>query len=440
MTTHGAPRQQRLHAIDAVWLGLEHGDAPVAIGSASRCEGPVPRIGEVRALVASRLDRMPRLGQVAVDARTWADVDVDLRVHVRREHARGVTVDEAVAALMPRRFEPGRPLWSLHVVDGLADADWALVWRLHHSIADGIGAVLLAGQVFDTAPAGGTTLPERVLELARARPPAPSGRRPGLRGTLHAAGAALTALAAVPDALASVTPAPNGLEGLTGALGPQRRWRSLELPLAEVKQVGRAHGGTVNDVVVTLVAGGWRRALLEERGRLPEGAHVRCLLPVSLRPPGDDSAQNEVSALVASLPVGLADPDARLDRVVRHLGHLKASRGYLAVPAILGLVDRAVPPAVQSAAVGALGEAVAPMLVDTVATNVPGPAFPLWVLGRRVRSLHPVIPVAAHVRATVGILSFDGTLDIGITAALPGGPDVDAMAAGMRADLQALLG
>ena len=78
------------------------------------------------------------------------------------------------------------------------------------------------------------------------------------------------------------------------------------------------------------------------------------------------------------------------------------------------------------------------MFVDIVATNVLGLAFPLWVFGRRVRSLHPVIPVVAHVRATVGILSFDGALDIGITAALPAGPDVDAMAAGMRADLQAL--
>ncbi len=444
----------RLRAVDAVWLELERGGPPVAIGSVSLCDGPAPSIRDLRALVRHRLPLMPRLTERPDRDHVWVPADVDLAHHVRRATLRSgsrAALDGYVGRLMAEALEPSRPLWGLRLVDGLDGDGWALVWRLHHSVADGVGALLLAGHLFDTAPTGGPSLPQAILAAApprRTHPdPQPRGARARLEraggllaaGTLHAAGATLAAVPHLPDAVRSTVPAAPS--SLTGALGHRRRWRSLELPLADLKRVGRAEGGTVNDVVVALVAGGFRALLLAEGVDLDPGATVRCMLPVSLRLPGDDASQNQVSALLAHLPVGVADPHARLRSVVHHLDGLKRSRGYLAVPALLDVVDRTVPTAVQELAVAQFGDSVTPWLMDTVATNVPGPQFPLWLLGRQVRSLHPVIPVAAHIRTTIGVLSYDGSVDVGLTAAVgeDGAPDIDAIAAGMCADLAALL-
>ena len=440
----------RLRAIDAVWLELERGGPPVAIGSVSRCDGPAPSIRELRDLVRDRLPLMPRLAERA-DHHHWVPVGIDLGRHVRRVRLRTSSpadLDAFIGSLMEEPFDPDRPLWQLILVDGIDDG-WALVWRLHHSIADGIGALLLAGHVFDTLPTGGPTLPERALDLARddASPKAARGTVQRLgstsarvaHGTLHGAATTLAALPHLREAVRTTLPAPPS--PLTGPLGSRRRWRSLELPLADVKRVGKAEEGTVNDVVVALVTAGFRNLLLDDGRPLPDGQPVRCLLPVNLRGAADASAQNQLSALLAQLPVWVEDPHERLRAVVHHLDGLKRSRGYLAVPALLDLVDRAVPAVVQEVAVAHLGDALTPWYLDVVATNVPGPQFPLWVLGRQVRSMHPVIPVAAHIRTTIGVLSYDGSLDIGITTATDGGDPgraADLIADGMAADLETL--
>jgi WS/DGAT/MGAT family acyltransferase len=444
----------RLRAVDAVWLELERGGPPVTIGSVSLCDGPAPGIRELRSLVRERLALMPRLEQRADEGHRWVAAPVDLAHHVRRRTlptGSRRALDAYVGHLMAEPLDPARPLWGLRLVQGL-DADrWALVWRLHHSLADGLGALLLVGHVFDTAPSGGRTLPQAVVAGAREAPAAATGSpaRRGSRllrvgsataaGTLHAAGAAVAALPHLAEAARSVVPSPPS-SPLTGSLGPGRRWRSLELELADVKSVGRAEGGTVNDVVVALVAAGLRTWLLRAGVDLAADQSVRCMLPVSLRRPGDDASGNQVSAILAHLPVGIADPHERFRAIARHLDELKRSRGFLAVPVLLDLVDRTVPTSVQELAVGQVGDAMTPWLVEAVATNVPGPPFPLWVLGRPVRSIHPVIPLAAQVRTTIGVLSYDGTLDVGVTVAsgVDGGPDADVIAEAMAAELERL--
>lgn len=214
---------------------------------------------------------------------------------------------------------------------------------------------------------------------------------------------------------------------LSGTLGDTRRWESRTAPLADAKAAGRAFGATVNDVVLAAVAAGFRAVLLS-RGDVPADRRLRVMVPVSLRRPGDTATDNQVSAVTVPLPVGRADPVDRLAEVAATTRRLKDVGAPALGVALLGAVDTLVPAAVQDVAVG-YGAAVPEWFVEGVVTNVPGPQFPLWVLGRRVRTLTPTIPLGGNLRLIVGVLSFDGDIDIGVT-----GDGVDPAAVRTLAD------
>jgi WS/DGAT/MGAT family acyltransferase len=435
----------RLHAIDLVWLEMQGQGPPIAIGTVAVAEGAAPPDGEVLAMVAARLERMPRLHQdlsdpgVGLRRPEWIESeDLDLAAHLHRIDASACGdhpgLDRAVGHVMEQPLPSGQPLWDMWVVEGLEDS-WALVWRVHHTIADGVGAMLLLGHGFDTEPGGGPTLADAVL----AQPPpepgeADSRELPGVHSLRHALGALREA---APHAVAAAWAlAPRPPSPLTAAVGPRRIWVSVDVPLRSVRATGRALGATVNEVVLACVAGGFRD-LLVHRGEPVDGRVVRNLVPVSMRAPGDSSAENRISGMLGNLPVGVADPVDRLGVVRAGVAHGREAGTPAIASALLGLVDRTVPAAVQDVAVSAVGRTAPAWFMDTLTTNVPGPQFPVYLCARRVTAMYPVIPVAGHTCITTGIFSYDGTLNIGVTGDADQAGDVDVLARGIgRAALE----
>jgi diacylglycerol O-acyltransferase len=445
----------RLHALDLAWLEMEGDGPPIAIGTVAIAEGPAPTDDEVIALLAARLPRMPALHRVmdtsSLRRPSWhpAPGTPDLARHVHRIGAAGPTrdaagrpdrgtrrwsgLDEAVSRIMETHLPGDRPLWDAWVVDGLPNGCWALVWRVHHTISDGVGAVFLLGHGFDLDPDGsGRTMADAAAEASRARQPRTGGATPR-RSPLQRAADVLRGTAAhVAPALASLVP--HAPSSLTAPVGDARRWVTVEIPLADVKSVGRAFGASVNDVVLAAVTGGFRD-LLTARGDPVEGRIVRNLVPVSVRPPGEDGAGNHISALLCHLPVGLPDPAERLAAIHAAIDHGRGSHEPALASLLLGAVDLAVPAALQDAAVGTLGRTVPAWFFDTLTTNVPGPQYPVFVCGRQVLGMFPIIPVAGHTAITTGIFSYDGTLDVSVTGDGASAGDVGILADGMRREV-----
>jgi diacylglycerol O-acyltransferase len=445
----------RLHAIDLVWLEMQGDGPPIAIGTIAVAEGSAPSDAEVLAMVAHRVDRMPRLHQGLTDPGVglrrpeWVEAeDLNLAAHLHRvdasESGALPGLDAAVGHIMEQALPADQPLWDMWVVEGLEDR-WALVWRVHHTIADGVGALLLLGHGFDLEPDGGPTLADAILagsdrqmsadvEAPRTGALGVTGPNPVAlandvgRSVGHALGALRGAVPHVIPAVTALIPRPPS--PLAGRVGPRRVWVSVDLPLAEIKSTGRALGATVNDVVLACVAGGFRD-LLVHRGEPVSGRVVRNLVPVSMRPPGDDSAQNRISGMLGHLPVGIADPVDRLAEVRAGVAHGREAGTPAFAAALLGLVDRAVPAAVQDVAVGALGRSAPAWFMDTLTTNVPGPQFPVYLCGRHVLAMYPLIPVAGHTCITTGIFSYDGTLNIGVTGDADQAGDVGVLARGI---------
>ena len=446
----------RLHAIDLVWLEMQGDGPPIAIGTVAVATGDSPSDDELLVMVADRLERMPRLHQDLTDLGIglrrpeWVEAQgMDLAAHLHRLDASAAGaiggLDAAVSQIMEQSLPPDQPLWDMWVVEGLEDR-WALVWRVSHTIADGVGALILLGHGFDLQPDGGQTLADAILavpapraaERVEAASPGTATSPRGSAGSVinhvgHDLGHALDALrGSVPHLLPAATAlVPRPPSRLAGPVGTGRVWVSVDIPLAEVKSTGKALGATVNDVVLACVTGGFRD-LLVHRGEPVEGRRVRNLVPVSMRPPGDGTSQNRISGVLGHLPVGIADPVDRLAAVSAGVAHGREAGTPALASALLGLVDRTVPAAVQDVAVAAVGRSAPAWFMDTLTTNVPGPQFPVFLCGRPVVAMYPLIPVAGHTCITTGIFSYDGMLNIGVTGDADQAGDVEVMARGIR--------
>jgi WS/DGAT/MGAT family acyltransferase len=207
--------------------------------------------------------------------------------------------------------------------------------------------------------------------------------------------------------------------------------------LSDVKAVRGALGGTVNDVVLTLVAGGMRD-LLESRGEQVDDRTIRALVPVSVRTPGERGVyNNRVSAMFADLPVGLGDPVARLGVVRAQMDRLKQSKQAVAGDVLTSLSGFAPP---MLLALGGRVAARSPSLgVQTGVTNVPGPQQPLNTLGRRLLESYPFVPVIGNVRISIAIFSYDGGLYFGVTGDYDSSNDIDILTAGVERAMNELL-
>ena len=442
---------------DATFLHVENDVTPMHIGGVSLFEGPPPPFQELRAMVAGKLHLTPRYRQkvrfvpLGMGEPIWIDdPHFNLGYHLRHSAVPSPGTEQQLRATAARVFsqhlDRSKPLWEIWMVEGLEDERWALLSKVHHCMVDGVAATDMMSLMFGESPEptnGEIWQPEPepsgldlIAYSARHRVRDPAAQiRFALRApteVLHAMTEGARALAATAPALRPAT------SSLTGPIGPHRVWSWARVPLAAVKQVRSGLGGTVNDVVLTLITNGYRE-LLEERGeRITADTAIRTMVPVSVRSPGERGEyNNRVSAVFARLPVGIDDPAERLGAIREQMDGIKSSKQAVAGDALAQLSGFA-PPLLL-----ALGSRVATrsarLNMDTATTNVPGPQVPLHTLGRTLVASYPYVPIVGTIRIVVAIFSYNGELYFGVTGDRDHAPDVDVLTKGIEADVERLL-
>jgi acyltransferase, WS/DGAT/MGAT len=442
---------------DAMFLHVENDVTPMHIGGVSIFEGPPPDFGDLRAMVEGKLHLTPRYRQkvrfvpLGMGEPVWVDdPHFNIEYHLRHSAVPSPGTEAQLRATAARVFsqhlDRARPLWEIWMVEGLEDERWALLSKVHHCMVDGVAATDLMSLMFgdtDVPSNGEVWQPEPepsgldlIAYSARHRVQDPAAQ---VRFALRAPTEVLRAMAGAAHALAAAAPAMRpSTSSLTGAIGPHRVWSWAKVSLADVKLVRSGLGGTVNDVVLTLITNGYRK-LLEERGEVvyADGV-VRTMVPVSVRAPGERGEyNNRVSAVFAKLPVGIEDPAERLADLREQMDGIKSSKQAVAGDALAQLSGFA-PPLLL-----ALGSRVATrsarLNMDTATTNVPGPQLPMLTLDRTLLASYPYVPIVGTIRIVVAIFSYNGELYFGVTGDRDHAPDIDVLTAGIEADIKSLL-
>jgi WS/DGAT/MGAT family acyltransferase len=453
----------RLKPLDAMFIDAEDQDenTSMAIASVAVFEGPAPAHEEVMALVADRLPAVPRYRQKLrtvpfhLARPVWADdPDFDLGYHVRRtalpEPGKRRQLADLMARVMSQRLDRDHPLWEYWVVEGLARGRWALISKVHHCMIDGVGGaelyrVLLApspglarppaGPPASQPPSPGSLAAQAAADVLRL----PGRQARALGDAVADPGRTMRQLADAARAVARLTPSlwPAVPSSLSGTIGQHRRYAWTKASLEDVKTIKGALGGTVNDVVLAAISGGFR-ALLLGRGEEPRPHEVPSLVPVSVRARGDEgSFGNQVSATVTNLPVHIADPVERLAAVRAEQDSLKASHEALIGQALTALGQYSAYPLTSWLVRKAFS--LPQREIVTVTTNVPGPQRPLDWMGRRLVEVIPYVPIASSVRIGISVFSYDGTLTFGLTGDYAANPDLDVLARGIKHGVSELL-
>jgi diacylglycerol O-acyltransferase len=435
-------------------------------GSVAILAGAAPNVEALRDHVHARLEQVPRYRQrlawppAGLGRPRWIDdPSFNLGYHVRHtalpESAAG---DAGLARLAGRifsqRLDRSKPLWELWLVEGLDPDRYALVSKTHHCLVDGRPGLELLSTLFDREPGtaagaevawrprsqpGSAHLAARAV-LSAARRSVETGAR--VAGTLARPGAALGAAASGLAGVAEFTwqglnPAPS--TPLNVPIGPHRRFEAASMQLDDLRAVKRRLGGTVNDVVLATLAGGLRRFLVA-RGHEGDGLRLRACVPVSVRSDSPSGALgNHLAPVMAPLPVGIADPGARLDAVKRAMTGLKESKQALGAEVLAGAQSFTPPTVLAQAARLTTGDRFYNLLV----VNVPGPQDVHHLLGAQLQALYPVSFLSGHRALAVALTSYRGGVHIGLLADYDALPDLAVLADGVEAageELVALAG
>jgi WS/DGAT/MGAT family acyltransferase len=429
----------RMTALDAAFFNLERTGQLLHVGGVYTVEGGL----DYEAMVAdlgSRMHLIPRYTQRVVPVPfglglpTWEPArGFDVRLHVLHHTLRPPGDDEQLRRLASRlfaqRLDRSRPLWELHQIDGYHGDGSAIVAKVHHCMIDGVSGVQLMNVMFDPSPnpAPFPPAPEAVPAPPLPTPSAQAWRaiREGVAGAvarvqyvgelLRDPARARAELQAVLDALGEMLAlafAPVPSTPFNGHVSTLRRIEWVTFSLNEVKAVKNRLGGTVNDVVLTTIAAALRR-YLEGRGLEPDRMELRAMCPVNVRSASEHLALgNRVSAMVAPLPVGIFDPLERLRQVRAAMQQQKRAGESAKMSRMLDLMGLL--PAPLQAQLGWLPMSATP--INTVCTNVPGPPVSLYVQGKRLETLVPMVPLAQGIGLAFAILSYADTLTIGITS------------------------
>jgi len=445
----------RLTAVDASFLAQESQNAHMHIGAVMLFEGPPPAFDDFADHVRGRLHLVPRYRQklavppLETGRPLWVDdPSFNLEYHLRHTALPEPGSEEQLRALAARihsqRLDRTKPLWELWLVQGFEDGRFALISKTHHALVDGVAGVDLATVLFDleAVPAGGPRSHEGEPWVPQPEPSAAALAARGVRGlvelpislagralraaakpaaSLHVAREAVEGVAEV--AWAGLNPAPD--TPLNVPIGPHRRLVMIRSELADFKLVKDAFGGTVNDVVLTVVAGGLRR-WLQSRGVRTEGLELRALVPVSIRGADERGRMgNRLAAMRGPLPVYVEDPVARLQVVRAAMDGLKESKQAVGAEVLAGVQNLA-PPTVlaQASRIN-----FSTRLFNLLVTNVPGPQFPLYALGRKLEDLFPVAFLPRDHSLAVAIMSYNGGMDFGLLGDFDAMPDLDALGA-----------
>lgn len=458
---------ERLSAQDESFLFFEGPATNMNIGGPAVFElGPLAAPGggvdirRIRRYVEAGLHHVPRYRQKIVRVPglghpVWVDDDrFNLDYHVRHTSLPHPGSEEQLkqltARILSQRLDRSKPLWELWVVEGLEGNRFAIINKVHHCMVDGVSGVNLLTALMKMhpdatiepprpwiprpAPSGWTLLSEelqRRVELPLAA---------GLRATARLATQPRAAVRAVEENLAAVygtlrrglrAPDPTPINR---PIGPHRRIDWLKTDLSAIKEIKKALGGKVNDVVLAIVAGAVRR-FFEHRRFHPDVVDFRVVVPVNVRRPEDGLRPgNRVSAWLVDLPVREPDPRKRYEAVCRETEHLRTSPDARVIESLA----RAAELSDIAVAIGARMTAAFPPY-NLIVSNVPGPPFPLYFLGARLIEGYPCVPLFSNQGLSIGSFSYDGQLCWGFNADWDVMPDLPRFTTAMEASFLELL-
>jgi diacylglycerol O-acyltransferase / wax synthase len=443
MATQG--HKDRLSAIDASFLHQEKQASHMHVGALVIFEGPAPSHDEFITHISSRLRLVPCYRQKLAVPRFemgrpfWVDdPSFNIEYHVRHTALPKPGSDDQLRQLAGRifsqRLDRSKPLWEVWLIQGFEGGKFAVISKTHHALVDGVSGVDIATVLFDLQP-----VPPEVTEEDDWVPSAhPSdadlvaeGVKALVRTPFSLAGRALGAISNPGHSVEQAREAAEGLGEIVWAgmnpapdvplnvpIGPHRRVRWVQSRLSDFKEIKDGLGGTVNDAVLAVVAGALGR-WLRTRGVRTEGLELRALVPVSIRAQDERGALgNRIAAMRGPLPVYVEDPVERLQQVQESMGNLKQSKQALGAEVIAGLTDFAPPTLLAQAS----RLNFSTRLFNLIVTNVPGPQFPLYLLGREMLEIVPIAFLPENHALAIAIMSYNGKVDFGLLA------DYDAMA------------
>jgi WS/DGAT/MGAT family acyltransferase len=421
------------------------------VGGVLILDTPAGGVEALADLIKARLSLVPRYRQrvVVVPGHlanpVWVDdPDFDLDYHVRRSGLPRPGTEaqllDLVSRLTARPLDRERPLWEAYLVEGVSGGRVAVVTKTHPALVDGLSAIDIGQVLLDVAP--DAPAPEPGEWRAR---PLPSGaelvlqaldeyvRRPSsivdaVRGAVSdvratAARVGGSAGGMLRTARSAILPAPHS--PLNAPIGGQRRVAVARAELDEVKEVRKLYGGTVNDVLLTVVTGALREWLLSRGEPVLAGTSVRALVPVSLQ--DDDAAEgNRVSSYLVDLPVGEPNPRVRLTRLSYAMRGVASHGQSVGADSLIALTGFAPPTLHALGARAARG--LSRRLFNLVVTNVPGPQVPLYAAGSQMLEVFPVVPLARGQGLAIGMTSYNGRVFFGLNADLDTVGDVDVLA------------
>jgi WS/DGAT/MGAT family acyltransferase len=454
--------KNRLSAIDASFLHQEKQASHMHVGALVIFEGPPPGHEDFCAHIQSRLSLVPRYRQKLAFPRLemgrpfWVDdPNFNLDYHVRHTALPKPGSDEQLRQLVGRifsqRLDRSKPLWEVWLVQGFERGQFALISKTHHALVDGVSGVDIATVLFDLQPvpaeidADDGWIPE----------PEPSDAElvaEGLKGLVKApASLAGRALGVIQDPGRTLAEAREAAEGvgevvwaglnpapdvpLNVPIGPHRRVRWVQSRLSDFKEIKNALDGTVNDAVLAVVSGAlghWLRT----RGVRTQGLELRALVPVSIRTQDEQGALgNRIAAMRGPLPVYVSDPVERLRLVQEAMGNLKQSKQALGAEVISGLQDFAPPTLLAQAS----RLNFSTRLFNLIVTNVPGPQFPLYLMGREMLEIVPIAFLPENHALAIAIMSYNGKVDFGLLGDYDAMPDLEEFGAMLEESLAELL-
>jgi diacylglycerol O-acyltransferase / wax synthase len=455
----------RLTAVDASFLHQEGPNSHMHVGGLTLLEGPPPTLEEFLEQIRQRLHLVPRYRHKLASTHTaldngrpvWIDdPSFNLEYHVRhtalpapgdREQLYNLT-----ARIFSQQLDRSKPLWEMWLIEGLREDRFALISKTHHSLIDGIAGIDLATVLFDLSPepppirhSGRPWKPQgepSTLELVGA------GALGVARAGVEIAGGVIDAFVHPDRALPRAREAVEGVGEIVWAalnpapptplnveIGPHRRFYAVGSSLDEFKVVKKAFDCTVNDVVLAVVAGALRTFLIS-RGVRTEGVELRALVPVSVRAEDEHHQMgNRIVVMRGPLPVYMSDPVQRLLFVKRAMDGLKESRQALGAEVIANVQNFA-PPTILAQA-SRLNFST--RLFNLIVTNVPGPQFPLYVLGRRMLEAYPVAFLPQHHALAIAIMSYNGQMNFGLLGDLDALEDIDLLGESIAAELAELV-
>lgn len=444
-----------MSATDAAFLYIERKEIPLNIASVCIFEEPIPFPEFVRS-IDSKLHLVPRYRQIAVSP-PWGlgfpnwqdDPKFDVHEHVFRATLRAPGGDaelEAFASkLLSQSLDRHKPLWDVHVVDGLKDGRGALIFRVHHALADGVAGIELMKLLLDATPEAPTAIPRR--RYRRTRQVTQQSLGDSISGIIHGALGSLLEFEAGMLQFAQTLLADANETSLKGLLGllpefsvaierlpfnkpctGERKFCWTEIDMADVQKVREVAGGTVNDVILAVVTRALAR-YVKLHGQSVMNRFVRIVCPVNLRAAEHkhDGLGNQISFLPVALPMDAGGPIRTLQAVTTRTEMLKRC-GALGFVALAAKWLAAAPLPLQALFWQSIPEIILPVpALNMICTNVMGSPTPLYALGKQMLAAYPQVPTGYDLGVGCAAHSYNGKLFFGLIADTHAAPDVDRL-------------